>query len=286
MNIKFTLLFSLIILVACTQSTKMTTSKSAEIKPKEILLFGTFHFHNPGADVAKTADFDILNAESQKELEQISNRIKKFKPSKIFVEWPYHEQAELDELYQKYLGGNYFQDSTLTNFERKNEIVQLAFRTAEKLDLKQLHAIDYNDTEFPFDSMMNVMAENRQQGLQDELMNLIQNFTYEYDGLISSGASLKEILYFLNSESMRKADLSFYTQLATQAGDQDDFTGAYLASEWYRRNIYMWSLMQKAMTENDERIMVLLGSSHVAVLEQLLAYNANWKTIELRDLMN
>ena len=37
---------------------------------KEALLIGTFHYNNPGADVAKTKSFDILSEDSQLELKK------------------------------------------------------------------------------------------------------------------------------------------------------------------------------------------------------------------------
>ena len=59
---------------------------------KEVLLIGTFHYHNPGADVAKTKSFDVMSEEAQRELEKISSDITTYNPSKIFVEWPYNKQ--------------------------------------------------------------------------------------------------------------------------------------------------------------------------------------------------
>ncbi|MCB0279074.1 MAG: hypothetical protein KDD94_06220 [Calditrichaeota bacterium] len=92
---------------------------------KQALLMGTFHYHNPGADVAKTKAFDILSEGSQEQLDSLTKLIRDFNPSKIFVEWSFKEQRELDSLYQLYRQGIYFDNPGLSDFYRKNEIFQL-----------------------------------------------------------------------------------------------------------------------------------------------------------------
>ena len=65
---------------------KLNPSVQKKDPLKEVLLIGTFHYNNPGADVAKTKSFDILNQNSQQELKHISTKIAEYKPNKIFVE--------------------------------------------------------------------------------------------------------------------------------------------------------------------------------------------------------
>ena len=60
----------------------------SQTKPTELLMLGTFHFHNPGADLVKTKGFDVLAPKPQAELAVITDKIKAFGPQKIFVEWP------------------------------------------------------------------------------------------------------------------------------------------------------------------------------------------------------
>jgi hypothetical protein len=98
----------------------------------EVLLLGTFHFNNPGHDVAKTKTFDKMADKARKELEYISDKIKSYNPDKIFVEWEFDKQATLDTLYDLYLKGEYF-DYVAKKYPKKtfyiqNEIIQLAFR--------------------------------------------------------------------------------------------------------------------------------------------------------------
>ena len=105
-------------------------------KPTEILVIGTYHFNNPGLDVAKYKVLDIMGDKPQKQLEEIATAIAKFKPTKIFTEWELKDQLALDTLYNKYLEGSYFDYVAKKYPKRKfytnSEIVQLAFRVAKK----------------------------------------------------------------------------------------------------------------------------------------------------------
>lgn len=252
---------------------------------KEVLLLGTFHFHNPGADVVKTKAFDVLDEDSQQQLEALAGKIRDFKPDKILVEWPFGEQGKLDSLYRRYLEGSYFDNDSLSDFYRKNEIFQLAFRTAKKSKLKRVFGIDYRDTQFPFDSLMAVIAGSKQSAMQAEIERGIQEFTSGFDSRIEAGASLLELMYYLNSTEMRDKSNKFHTEIPLLAGGKDNFIGPFLASEWHRRNLYMWSLALKSMEPDDSRMVLLLGASHAAMIKEYIDNSEAWSAVELKEIM-
>ncbi|AUP81200.1 DUF5694 domain-containing protein [Flavivirga eckloniae] len=282
-NIKLISLLILSILISCKEEST-NKNQSVDNHKKEVLLVGTFHYNNPGADVAKTKSFDILNEKSQLELEQISSEIKNYNPTKIFVEWPYNEQKELDSLYQLYKEDKYFNDS-LSDFYLKNEIFQLAFRIAKKNNQDKIYAIDYLETEFPYQKVMNDIESSNQMELKEKIQKIIADHTIEFDNMIDSDVSLKELTFAENTKEFRFKSNNLHNNLLPIAGEVEDFNGAYLTSEWYKRNIYMWSLIQKYTSDSDERIMILAGSSHIAMIELFIKENKDWKTIELKDVV-
>ncbi len=274
----------LFVFLSCESKTEQSETSPSE-STKQALLIGTFHYHNPGADVAQTKSFDILSDAAQAELEEISEKIKAYQPDQVLVEWPYDEQHELDSLYQLFLEDSYFTNDSLSDFHLKNEIFQLGFRVAKKAGLKSVQAVDYRNTEFPFDSLMTVAALQKQTDLQKQFMDGIERFTQEFDEKIESGASLLDMTYYLNTEELRKFSNEFQTQVPLLVGHRNNFVGAYLASEWYRRNLYMWSLAQKATQPDDQRVMLLLGSSHIALIKNFIDKNPEWSTVELKEIM-
>lgn len=252
---------------------------------KDVLLIGTFHYNNPGADVAKTKTFDVLSESAQQELQQMAGSIKAYNPTKVFVEWPYDEQKELDSLYRKYLEGTYFQNDSLSDFYRKNEIFQLAFRVAKANGHQKVYAMDYK-TSFPFEEVIQAIEKNGQLELKDEIFKGISKFTVDFDNKITSGISLPELTLYLNTPEMREFSNDFHNNLMTVAGAPGDFSGPLLTSEWFKRNLHMWSLIKKNTSETDERIMVLAGSSHVAMFELFINDDKRWSITELKEVLN
>lgn len=277
---KKVLLFSLLSGVMFAQTTK---------NPTEILVIGTYHFNNPGLDVAKYKVLDIMDEKPQKQLEEISSAIAKFKPTKIFTEWELKNQLALDTLYNKYLEGIYFDYVAKKYPKRKfythSEIVQLAFRTAKKINHKKVYAIDYRETSFEYDSVMKFIDSVRLPNFKKEVMNDIKNIETKSNLLFAQNDLLK-CLYFFNSKEDRDADIPWYVGKINDSDKLGTYIGAFLASEWYRRNLYMLANIQKQTEAGDKRIMVLAGASHITMFLELLKHDSNYKIVELKDVMN
>jgi hypothetical protein len=248
----------------------------AQSKKKQILLIGTFHFENPGLDIAQVNTFNVMTNKSQKELESITDKIKKFGPDKIFVEWNYEKQDKLDKFYAKNADSLFHKNA--------DEIVQLALRSAKKLGHKKLFAIDYNQAGFPYDSLVKGMQEANQLDLIKK--NKEEMAAYEKSQNQKIGKySLTELLIDCNIKESNAENVKWYLETANKAGKTDNFVGAYLVSEWYRRNLYMYSLIQKLTENKDDKIMVLLGAGHTAMLREFIKYDSNFEIVELKDVL-
>jgi Family of unknown function (DUF5694) len=257
-------------------------------KPIEILVIGTYHFNNPGLDVAKYKVLDIMGEKPQKQLEEITSAIATFKPTKIFTEWEVKEQLTLDTLYNKYLQGNYF-DYVATKYPKRkfythNEIVQLAFRAAKKSNLTKVYAIDYQETSFDFDSVMKYADTIRLPNFKKEVMDDIKYIETKSNALFAEN-DLLQCLYYYNSDELRKLDIAWYVSKINYSDTSGTYVGAFLASEWYRRNLYMLANIQKQTESSDHRIMVLAGASHVSMFVDLLRHDPNFKIVELKDVV-
>jgi pheromone shutdown protein TraB len=256
----------------------------------QALLIGTFHFHNPGGDVVKQNTFNVMSAASQIELENIADKVGKFHPDKVFVEWDYKDQKGLDSLYQLYLNGTYdsfveakYKGTKSYNFFKKNEIMQLGFRAAKKAGLKQVNAIDY-PMNIPFDTVMKVINASGQTSLMNEI-----NTTIAEQGKLTnekiSKLTLTELLKYNNTAAYRTMNNGLYIKYFNRAGLQNNFVGADGVTTWYKRNLYMYSMIQKATGSKDQRIMILLGSGHVSMLKKFIDDEQILKVVELEDLL-
>lgn len=256
----------------------------------QALLIGTFHFHNPGGDVVKQKTFDVMSAASQSELENIADKIGKFHPDKIFVEWDYKDQKGLDSLYQLYLNGTYdtfvevkYKGTKRYNFYKKNEIMQLGFRAAKKAGLKQVNAVDY-PMNIPFDTVMKVVNASGQTSLMNEINKTIAEQAKITNEKISK-LTLTDLIKDNNTAAYRTMNNGLYIKYFNRAGLQDNFVGADGVTTWYKRNLYMYSLIQKAIGPNDQRIMILLGSGHVSMIKKFIDDEQIFKVVELEELL-
>lgn len=245
----------------------------------QVLLVGTFHFANPGLDATRLTTMDIKSDKFQQEVQTVVDAIRKFHPDAFFVEYPYQKQAKLDSLYLDFLNSK----PVLPKFEL-SEIYQLAFKLGKQDGLKQIVAINYY-MGLPFDSLMTVIEASKQTVLNDSINAIVRNLSNKFNNMVASGSSLSEILLYLNSEKVKKEDVGFYTTYPTQAGEPGNFAGARVASEWYRRNINMFSLIQQSVKVSDKRIVILLGASHVAILEQFFKLHPGYEVVELKDVL-
>lgn len=254
----------------------------------KILVIGTFHFHLVQSQFG--IDFDINSKDNQQEISHIIDQIIDYKPTKIFVEWEYSKQQELDELYTMYL-----KDKTFTSIKKKygenetmyfeSEVQQIGFKLAERLKQDKLYAFDYFLQE-PNDLIMQAIEKAN----QGDLMNEIQHDFGEYAQLLLSKfqkeKSIKELLLFFNNKELEDRLNTGYISLFNRIGSKEDFSGAYFVSERNKRNLYMYSLIQKQLNKEDERIVVIVGGQHSAGFRDFIRDDKNVERIELEEILN
>lgn len=272
-----------ITLSSCSGSNNTESSESnSETEKLQVLLIGSSHWNNyeqAGLDVAQTNEIDILSERYQTELEQISREIADFNPDKIFVERTLEFQPKLDSLYGLYTNSKWGEN-------KRNEIYQLGFRVASQLNHTKVYGIDYRSTSFPYDSLITVMEMANQVKLLNKFKLDFGEYEDLYNFLVKNKKPLLDIFTFLNNSEQRKLDIDWYLSGANSAGTLDNDIGSFLASEWIKRNIYSYGLIQKYVDESDERIMILMGASHIAVLEHLMESNSTLEIVELEEIMN
>jgi len=130
------------------------------------------------------------------------------------------------------------------------------------------------------------IESNKQTALKKKIEDAIATFSKDFDAMINSGSSLTEITLALNSEESKYAQNNVHNNLMSLAGSTQEFNGVFLSSEWYKRNLYMWSLAQKQTTDSDKRIMILAGASHTAIMELFIKENRDWNIKHFKDVIS
>ncbi|MBF0596488.1 DUF5694 domain-containing protein [Faecalibacter rhinopitheci] len=268
-------------------SVQLFAQSNYKKEPIEVLIIGTFHF-SANSGVTKTNKLDINDAKTQEELEVISNQIAAFKPNQFFVEWEAENQNNLDEHYKAYLKDEYVSyleknDPKYTKFYLENEFAQIGFKTGKKANISKMEGIDFQ-TGFTYDSVIKTAELNKQQ----DLLLQIDQMSLEYKNLsneLMKSKSMIQVLKSLNTEKIYNLDMKTYIEGINQIGNENNFAGAYLVSELYRRNLYMISLIQKKIKPETKRIAVLVGNSHAGFFTEILKYDSRFKIINLNEII-
>lgn len=241
-------------------------------EPAEVLILGTYHFANPGLDVVQTEVADILSPGKQAEVEGVVESLAAFRPTKIAVEVRAPAVARFDSLYDAYRAGRH----TLSRNERQ----QLGFRLAARFDHPRLYGIDH-EGDFPFDSLMSYA-----QARDPEFVAWVQARLGEIGAVMTRQQrenTLAEILRMQNQPDSIARGHGIYVVMSG-VGAGDTYIGADLLSSWYERNIRTFADL-RALAEPGDRILVIFGAGHAAILRDLVRADPALRLVEANDYL-
>ena len=253
-----------------------------------VVLLGTYHFNNPGNDAIKSEVRNILEPKNQAELEEITDLIyRKLKPDQIFVEEEFSKKAKLNQLYQAYLNNSFDKiTDTISNarFKKKhkeNEIYQLAFRLGKKAKNDSIYPIDHF-SEMRFDLLQKKAGENEE--LKNEFSESLKSFSNNYKICINE-IELIKTLKCLNTAENRLSNKGFYVSLANKIGVADNYFGANLVADWYRRNLLIYANFQAQIKKGSKNVLILVGAGHSAMIYDLIKNDKNFNLIEVDEIL-
>ena len=261
------------IILFCSISVLLAASTLGQHPKTKVMLLGCFHFDNPGLDVAKFENVNILSETRQKEVLEIVEILKQFKPDKIFVEVPVELQGRLDSNIIKYKSGQF----TL----RGTETHQLGYRLAKELN-SSLHAVDYRDAQFPFDSLVRSATEAKQFNLLGYMKRMIDSVQNDFNESLKKN-TIRELLLNQNTDAVSELQVGSYFDFLV-AGKEGNHVGSYLTSEWWRRNMIIYENILKRLSGKEEKILVIFGAGHTALLKEMMKYNKNFELVPLKSL--
>jgi len=226
-------------------------------EPARIMFLGLFHFDNPGLDAVKFTPIDVMQPVEQAYLTGLSERLARFAPTKVLLEYPADVDEKINQRYTDYLAGKFDLP--------KNEIYQLGFRVAKLAGNARVHGVDVQAPPFE-DPLWNYLPEVP--ATEQKLMELIASESKRLENAHRS-MSLRDILAMDNSPDEDLRNKGFYMLLNDVAAENRLFYGADSSAHWWHRNFRMYALIQKH-AQAGERVLVIAGSGHTAILRDLL----------------
>jgi len=244
--------------------------RDAKTKPTLVVL-GTYHMGTPGNNVINGKVDDISTPERQKQIVELVEKLKKFKPTKIAVECDVEDDAKTQEFYDKYLSGKY----ELT----KNETNQIGFRLAKDLDHKKVYCVDWGI--FPDEPLYNYEKYAAKDAeldkfLKDVYRKLKEKSDAESERLFKLSVADQFIL--INQPDRIEKDHQGYFDLM-RIGRRAEYVGANYLSWWYGRNMKILTNIIRITDSPNDRILVVYGVGHAKLLNQF-AKESDFYTVE------
>ncbi len=264
----------LMTLLAATGCTALPEPQEAPARAGtvEIMVLGTYHMNNPGADIVNMEADDVLAPARQAELEALVRRLAAFQPTAIMVETESKRPDLLDAGYPSFTP-----DTLQTD---RNETAQIAYRLAHDLGIDRVYGVDTRSGEIDFFPFGNVQAFETDKGLDVTGPMIAQ---VQAEAARFSDAQKTETISQLLARQNAPAQITamhneFYYGLLELA-DAETQPGAALNYGWYARNALTFSKIA-ASTETGDRVIVLFGSGHAYWLRHFAESTPGYSLVE------
>jgi len=298
-------LLTLSILIGCDQMGSQ--NKSTQLSSgatKEAMILGVYHFDNPGMDTYNLEIDDYFTKQRQTEIREVVDLLAQYKPNKIFVEFLPSQQVKIDSLFTLYANNGL----SLKDINGgQNEVYQLGFRLAKKLGIKDILAVDHSGAylapyaDFIADTLSIKQYQEYNADYKQQMEKRQKNFTQN---------TVMENLIHLNDWQQILNNHNYYNNVAIIVKDTSnvlfsykeveqeidglpyqmrsyDFNniGVELATEWYKRNLFIYRNIIEQTDEND-RILIIFGSGHLKHLKQFLDDNPEFSIVDSNNFLN
>lgn len=241
----------------------------------KIMILGSYHMANPGADVFNMQADDVLSPHRQKEMEELVSELLKFKPTKIILEVSSKMDSIYNKGYQSYIDGNH----KLTT----NEAQQLGFRLAKYSGHKKVYCVDETG-KFDFDPVMQFAMQNGQGQSVQAMMGTIQNHIAAENKLLLE-STLTQYFKHMNRPENQEMGLGWYMKLLDIA-DGKSFPGPSLVTDVYERNLKIMSNIFRVSDSAHDRILVIYGSGHTAFFKSILLGSDRFEWVDVFEYLS
>ncbi len=279
------LIFSLFIVIPmnsdCQPENHKTNQKnSSELSESEagatkVAMLGLFHFGGSSGDLASMKMADPFGKRRQDDIKELVAKLKEFQPTKILVEFPKKDQNLLKERYDNYISGI----DTL----KVNEVYQVGFRLANSLSHGQLYAIDYK-LDLPGDELVEYCQRNDKMNEFETFIKDVQAYVAEENQILDT-MSILEYLARTNADAIDQLTIEPYIRNILSMGDSINEAGASFAATWWKRNFVILKNITEIIDSKQDRILIIIGSGHRAVLKDLIIARSDMEYVEIGEYL-
>lgn len=253
-------------------------------KLPRVLLVGSWHFNYPGLDANVTEEknrINIYSRQRQQELAELIDYIALFNPTKIMVE------SGMNTGYLKY---NYKQWKLGQEKLYAGERSQIGMRLVERFKLDTVYGVDDGallmdmkyDSVFGRTDYIDSITNRHYFGGTDSIQGRYKKF-YDYQDRFELNNSLLSSFKYLNSDKVLNRYFGAYIAGGQFVSDDDEGPDA-LSMFWVNRNLRIFRNIQRIETNENDRILVLFGAGHIAILKWLFECSPEYQLVKFGDL--
>lgn len=240
-----------------------------------LMILGTFHFDDAGLDDYKPRhEVGVGTARRQAEIDALVDDLARFAPTRIAIEWPKDRGEEAQRAYAAYRRGE-LEDET-------NEIHQIAFRLAQRLDHERVYPVDVKGRHYepPIDRGRDAARLGMSSVLDSPWYSRFERLVAWEDEL-KTRLSLQEFLLYLNDERRVRAAHGVYLVGGFKVIGSDEYPGPdHTTGWWYNRNLRIFANLLELADSPEERVFALIGAGHLPILRHAAAASPEVSLVE------
>ncbi|MCA1750093.1 MAG: DUF5694 domain-containing protein [Sphingomonadales bacterium] len=251
-----------------------------QAEPVEVMILGSYHFANPGRDLANMEVDDVTTPRRQREIEALVDALAQWQPDKILIE---SEQPGPD-----FHVSDYAEFSPAMLAERRNESVQIGYRLAHRLGHPHVYGFDEQPGEnepdyFPYGPLRQWAEEHGMAARLDAMEQEIQA-RVAAEGAAQAETSIPASLIEHNDRAASDGQHAYFYYGLFDFGDGEAQPGAELNAYWFLRNAKMFAKIG-LIVEPGERVLVIVGSGHGFWLRHLAEQTPGYELIDVVPLL-
>ena len=235
-----------------------------------LMILGSDHFNNSTSNMINNQYDDMLAPKRQREIEELVERLKAFRPTKIAITVDEKYNDDTQQKYQAYLNGAY----QLTPCEYN----QIGYRLAKVLEHPRLYCVDYFPEYNPF------LSED--DGFDSDLINYPKfAHAHNQEHLLPSASdqefnpqslSIIDIHRQMNDPETIHLTHEMYLKIAT-IGQGNQYPGAnWVTHSWHARNLKIFVNLTRITESADDRILLIIPAGHIYIVQHFLENSGDY----------
>lgn len=185
-------------------------------------------------------------------------------------------QEELEKAYKKYL-----QDKNVKTGYEDNEIQLLGFEIGSMVQVNRIYGIDHQmGYNYNLTSLAKKLKAEKFFETGKRLKELESSVNTDVEQI-----GLKQALLLLNSKEAYEFLININADMLMYANSKGNYEGADEATRFYRRNIRMFSNINKIPMDYDDRVLIISGGAHAAFFQDFMRRSMIYELQSIEDYL-